>query len=144
MRRSLLVAVLAMATVVAVPLSASAAIRVLGVTPRTVNFGAKAEGSVTFKSVTVTNTSSEAITLDIVVTKDWDDFDTGVLGTTCTFSEQVLAPGESCEVFVSFTPSLAGGFEGLKQDQTLLATATDSLSGAVLDSVEIVFVGKAR
>ena len=142
--KKMVVAFVAMAVVVALPLSSFAATRVLGVTPRTVHFGAKPEGSVTFKSVTVTNTSSEAITLDIVVTKDWDDFETGVLGTTCTFTDQVLAAGESCDVVVSFTPSLAGGFEKLKQDQTLLATATDSLSGAVLDSVEIVFIGTAR
>ena len=144
MKRSLLVAMLVVATGMALPVSASADARVLGVTPRTANFGAKAEGSVTFKSVTITNTSSEAITLDLVVTKDWDDFETGVLGTTCTFTGQLLAPGESCVVVVSFTPSLAGGFEGLKQDHTLLATATDPVSGEVLDSVEIFFVGKAR
>ena len=142
--KKVVVAVVAVAVVVALPLSSFAATRVLGVTPRTVNFGAKPEGSVTFKSVTVTNTSSETITLDIVVTKDWDDFETGVLGTTCSFTDQLLDPGESCDVVVSFTPSLAGGFEGLKQDQTLLATAADPLTGDVLDSVEIVFVGKAR
>ena len=144
MRRSLLVVVLALATVVALPLGATAATRVLGVTPRTVHFGAKPVGSVTFKSVTVTNTSSETINFDIDVIKDWDDFETGVLGTTCTFSEQLLAPGESCVVVVKFTPETAGGFEGVKQDQTLLATATEPATGEILDSVEIAFVGMAR
>src|SRR5687767_14134392 len=105
MRRLFLVVVLGL---VALPLGATAANRVLGVTPRTVHFGAKPVGSVTFKSVTVTNTSSGTISFDIDVIKDWDDFETGVLGTTCTFSEQLLAPGESCVVVVKFTPETAG------------------------------------
>ena len=144
MRRSLLAVVLALATVVAVPLGATAGTRVLGVTPRTVHFGAKPVGSVMSKNVTVTNTSSETISLTIDVIKDWDDFETGVLGTTCTFSEQLLAPGESCVVVVKFTPETAGGFEGVKQDQTLLATAKDPATGELLDSVEIRFIGMAR
>ena len=141
--KKMVVALVAVATVVALPVGALAAPKVLGVTPRTVNFGAKPIGTTTFKSVTVTNTSSETIALDISVIKDWDDFETGVLpGTTCTFSAQLLAPGESCVVVVRFSPS--EGFERLKQDQILRATATDPVTGELLDSVEIVFVGMAR
>jgi hypothetical protein len=141
--KKMVVALVAVATVVALPVSAPAATKVLGVTPRTANFGAKPVGSTTFKSVTVTNTSSETVTFNIGVIKDWDDFETGVLpGTTCTFSSQLLAPGESCVVVVRFSPS--EGFEGLKQDQILRATATDPLTGELLDSVQIVFVGMAR
>jgi hypothetical protein len=139
--KKMVVALVALATVVALPASAPAATKVLGVTPRTANFGAKPVGSTTFKSVTVTNTSSETITFNIGVIKDWDDFETGVLpGTTCT--SQLLAPGESCVVVVRFSPS--EGFEGLKQDQILRATATDPVTGELLDSVQIVFVGMAR
>jgi hypothetical protein len=141
--KKMVVALVAVATVVALPISAPAATKVLGVTPRKVNFGAKPVGSTTFKSVTVTNASSDSINLNIGVIKDWDDFETGVLpGTTCTFSSQLLAPGESCVVVVRFSPS--EGFEGLKQDQILRATATDPLTGELLDSVQIVFVGMAR
>jgi hypothetical protein len=141
--KKMVVALVAVATVVALPVSAPAAPKVLGVTPRMVNFGAKPVGTETFKSVTVTNTSSETIALDISVIKDWDDFETGVLpGTTCTGSAQLLAPGESCVVVVRFSPS--EGFEGLKQDQILRATATDPVTGELLDSVQIVFVGRVR
>ena len=142
--KKMVVALVAVATVAALPVRAPAATNVLRVTPRRVDFGTKPAGTTTFKTVTVTNTSSETIILDIDVVKDWDDFGTGVEGTTCTFSDQPLAPGESCDVVVRFTPSLEGGFEGLKQDQILLATATDPVTGELLDSVQIVFVGRAR
>jgi hypothetical protein len=45
-------------------------------------------------------------------------------------------------VLVGFRPSF--DFVGLKQDQILLITATDPLTGAVLDSVELFFFGRAR
>jgi hypothetical protein len=142
MKRIAAVALVAVATVAALPVSAPAATKVLRVTPRKANFGTKPVGSESLKSVTVTNSSSETIILDIDLIKDWDDFNTGVAGTTCTGSDQPLAPGESCEVVVRFNPS--EGFEGLKQDQILRATATDPVTGEVLDSVQIVFVGMAR
>jgi hypothetical protein len=142
-KRIAAVVLVAVVTVVALPVSAPAATKVLRVTPRTANFGSKPVGSESLKSVTVTNSSSETIILDIeCCIKDWDDFNVGVAGTTCTGSDQLLAPGESCEVVVRFNPS--AGFEGLKQDQILRATATDPVTGEVLDSVQIVFVGMAR
>jgi hypothetical protein len=141
-KRIAAVVLVAVVTVVALPVSAPAATKVLRVTPRTANFGSKPVGSESLKSVTVTNSSSETIILDIDLIKEWDDFNTGVAGTTCTGSDQPLAPGESCEVVVRFNPS--EGFEGLKQDQILRATATDPLTGEVLGSVHIVFVGMAR
>jgi hypothetical protein len=72
----------------------------------------------------VTNTSSETINLSVDVTRDWDDYSTGLTGSTCPFFEAAsLAPGASCVVLVGFRPSL--DFVGLKQDQILLITATD-------------------
>jgi hypothetical protein len=132
----------ALALMVAAPVSAPAATNVLKVT-HAVNFGTKPVGSFTIKSATVTNTSSETINLSIDVTRDWDDYSTGLTGSTCPFFEPApLAPGESCVVLVGFRPSF--DFVGLKQDQILLITATEPLTGAVLDSVKLFFFGRAR
>jgi hypothetical protein len=132
----------ALSSVLALPSSALAAPNVLKVA-HAVNFGTKPVGSFTVKSATVTNTSSETINLDIDVTRDWDDYSTGLTGSTCSFFEAApLAPGESCVALVGFRPSF--DFVGLKQDQILLITATDPLTGAALDSVELFFFGRAR
>jgi len=58
-----------------------------------------------------------------------------------TFEPAPLGPGESCVFVVRFWPSEQ--FLGLKQDQRFLATATDPLTGEVLDSVTSVFLGRA-
>ena len=135
-------ALLAVASVTVLPLSAPAESNVLKVT-HAVNFGTKPVGSFTVKAATVTNTSSEPIDLDIDIVRDWDDFSTGLTGTTCSFFEpQLLAPGESCVLLVGFWPS--EDFVGLKQDQILLVTATDPATDAVLDSVRLTFFGRAR
>jgi hypothetical protein len=135
-------ALLAVASVTVLPLSAPAESNVLKVT-HAVNFGTKPVGSFTVKTATVTNTSSEPIDLDIDIVRDWDDFSTGLTGTTCSFFEpQLLAPGESCVLLVGFWPS--EDFVGLKQDQILLVTATDPATDAVLDSVRLTFFGRAR
>jgi hypothetical protein len=132
----------ALSSILALPSSALAAPNVLKVT-HAVNFGTKPVGSFTVKSATVTNTSSETINLDIDVTRDWDDYSTGLTGSTCSFFEPApLAPGESCVVLVGFRPSF--DFVGLKQDQILLITATEPLTDAALDSVELFFFGRAR
>lgn len=138
------VTLLAVALLVAAPVSAPASTQVVRVSHRTVNFGARPLGSVTYKSTTVTNTSSETVNLTVVVTREWDDFTFGSLpGSTCpVFDPAPLAPGESCVLVVGFWPSEM--FLGLKQDQIFLATATDPLTGQVLSSVEFVFFGKAR
>jgi hypothetical protein len=52
-----------------------------------------------------------------------------------------LGPDESCVFAVRFWPS--DQFFGLKQDQRLLATATDPLTGWVLDSDTFAFLGRA-
>jgi hypothetical protein len=133
---------LALGSVIALPLNAPAATNVIRVTPHTVSFGVKPVGSFTIKTSTVTNTSSETIYVSIDVTRDWDNFST-LIDSTCGFLDpQPLAAGESCTVVVGFRPSEF--FVGLKQDQRLLVTATDPQSGAVLDSVELLFLGRAR
>jgi hypothetical protein len=135
-------ALLAVASVMALPLSAPADTNVLKVT-HAVNFGTRPVGSFTVKTATVTNTRSQPIDLDIDIVRDWDDFSTGLTGTTCSFFEpQLLSSGESCVLLVGFRPS--EDFTGLKQDQILLVTATDPSTGAVLDSVRLTFFGRAR
>ena len=135
-------ALLAVASVMALPLSAPADTNVLKVS-RAVNFGTRPVGSFTVKTTTVTNTRTEPIDLDIDIVRDWDDFLTGLTGTTCSFFElQVLAPGQSCVLLVGFRPS--EDFMGLRQDQILLVSATDPATSAVLDSVRLSFFGRAR
>ena len=88
-------ALLAVASVMALPLSAPADTNVLKVT-HAVNFGTRPVGSFTIKTATVANTRSEPIALDIDIVRDWDDFSTALTGTTCSFFEpQVLAPAKA-------------------------------------------------
>jgi hypothetical protein len=116
--------------------------RLLQVSPRQVNFGTQPVGSLTFEGVTVTNTSSVSllVLVDAVVLPD--DFNFGNIGgSTCIALEgQVLAPGESCVAVVGFQPSEF--FAGHWQTATLLATARDPASGALLESVTVKVRGK--
>jgi hypothetical protein len=142
--KAIAVAALTSTLLVLMPVSAPASTNVLRVTPGNVNFGAKPLGSVTFKSITVTNGGTETIDLVINVTRDWDDFTFGSLpGSTCPVYEPApLAAGESCALVVGFWPSET--FVGLKQDQIFLATATDPITHELLDTAEFVFFGRAR
>jgi hypothetical protein len=144
MKKMSLVAVCSLVFVVALPSNAPAATQTLKVTPRTVHFGMRPVGSFTLKSATVTNTSAETIDLLVTVEREWDDFSFGLLpGSTCpVFEPEPLAPGDSCDVVVGFRPSEF--FVGTRQDQELLATATDPITGEPLESVRIVFLGTGR
>jgi hypothetical protein len=143
MRRTAFAAVV-VAAIVVLPASAPAATKVLRATPAKVSFGTKPVGSFTLKGVTITNASSEVISLLVSSTRAPDDFSFGLLpGSTCPVLEpEALAPGDSCVAVVGFRPSEF--FAGEKQFATLLATATDPSTGAVLDSVLINFVGRGR
>ena len=121
--------------------TAALASNVLKVKPRTDNLGPTPVGTVTDGSVTLTNAGSTTINLTITATKDWDDFGWGFLPGCPTFDPAPLGPGESCVFAVRFFPSET--FLGLKQDQRFLATATDPLTGEVLDSEQFLFVGRA-
>jgi len=129
------------AALMAASSTAALASNVLKVKPRTVNLGPTPVGTVTGGSVTLTNTSSTTINLTITTTKDWDDFSFGFLPGCPTFEPAPLAPGESCVFAVRFFPSEL--FLGLRQDERFLATATDPLTGEVLDSEKLLFVGRA-
>ena len=136
------VVVLALALLAAVPAAANAA-NVLKVTPGTVNFGSKPVGSSTVKATKITNTSDKAISLSLAFVRSWDDFAGPAVESTCPgFEPALLQPGESCTLVERFFPSET--FLGIKQDQIWLATAIDPQSGAVLETEEIVFFGRAR
>jgi hypothetical protein len=130
------------AAIGALAASALAAPRLLQVSPKQVNFGTQPVGSLTFEGATVTNTSSVSllVLVDAVVLPD--DFNFGnVGGSTCIALEgQVLAPDESCVAVVGFQPSEF--FAGHWQTATLLVTARDPASGALLESVTVKVRGK--
>jgi hypothetical protein len=140
--RFFVVALVALASIAVLAASSTAASNVLKVTPGTVNFGTKPVGSSTFKGTTLTNTSDEPIVVTLSLVRSWDDFAGGAVGSTCPGESFTLAPGESCTLVEAFRPS--EGFEGLKQDQIWVATATDPESGAILETDEILFLGRAR
>jgi hypothetical protein len=141
MKRLGALALIVMTVLVASPTPAPAAENVLKVRPRTVNFGPSPVGEVRTATTTVTNRSSEALNLTVWATKDWDDFSYFLPESTCPFETRLLAPGESCVLVVQFWPSL--DFLRLKQDQIFLATATDPVTGVVLDEDSFVFYGRA-
>jgi len=129
------------AALLAASSTAALASNVLKVKPKTVNLGLTPVGTVTGGSVTLTNTGSTTINLTINTTKDWDDFAWGFVEGCPTFEPAPLAPGESCVFAVSFHPSET--FLGLRQDERFVATATDPLTGEVLDSDTFLFIGRA-
>jgi hypothetical protein len=122
--------------------TALAAPRLLQVSPKQLNFGTQPVGSMTFQGVTVTNTSSVSllVLVDAVVLPD--DFNFGNIGgSTCIALEgQVLGPGESCVAVVGFQPSEF--FAGRWQTATLLVTARDPVSNALLQSVTVRVRGR--
>jgi hypothetical protein len=122
--------------------TALAAPRLLQVSPKQVAFGTQPVGSLTFAGVTVTNTSSVSLLVLVDAVELPDDFNFGNLaGSTCIALEgQVLAPGESCVAVVGFQPSEF--FAGHWQTATLLVTARDPASGALLQSVTVRVRGK--
>jgi hypothetical protein len=116
--------------------------RLVQVSPRQVNFGTQPVGSLTFEGVTVTNTSSRSLLVLVDAAVLPDDFNFGNIGgSTCIALEgQVLAPGESCVAVVGFQPSEF--FAGRWQTATLLVTARDPVSGALLQSMTVRVRGK--
>lgn len=122
--------------------TALAASRLLQVSPKQVSFGTQPVGSLTFEGVTVTNTSSVSLLVLVDAVELPDDFNFGNIGgSTCIALEgQVLAPGESCVAVVGFQPSEF--FAGRWQTATLLVTARDPVSGALLQSVTVRVRGK--
>jgi hypothetical protein len=129
--------------VVVVGAASSATQGVLRVKPETVKFGVKPVGSSTFKGATIKNTSSSAVNLIVTITRSPDDFGFVIPPTTCpVFDPAPLAPGESCDAVMRFSPSEF--FAGQDQLAQLQAQATDPATGAVLETVLIDFTGRGK
>lgn len=128
------------------PSSASAAPSLLSVSPQRVNFGTKAVGTTTFKTVTVTNTTRQ----DLLVAMTGglpDDFGWGPVDIEqdlCVFSGgEILTPGASCEAFVRFSPTEFFVQFG-RQTGTLEVTARDPSTLAILQTTMATISGTGR
>ncbi len=143
MRRVVLL--VSLATLLA-PSSAGAAPSLLSVSPQRVNFATKAVGTTTFKTITVTNTSTSNLLVSITGGLP-DDFGWGPLSLEqdlCVFSGgEVLAPRETCQAFVRFSPT--GFFVQFgRQTGTLEVTASDPSTLAILQTTVIAITGTGR
>ena len=126
--------------------SASAAPSLVSVSPQRVNFGTKAVGTTTFKTITVTNTSTSSLRVSITGGLP-DDFGWGPLSLEndlCVFSGgEVLAPGDKCQVFVRFSPTEFFVQFG-RQTGTLEVTAADPSTLAILETTVVTIAGTGR
>jgi len=143
MRR--VVMLVTLATLLA-PSSAVAAPSLLSVSPQRVNFGTKAVGTTTFKTITVTNTSTSSLLVSIIGGLP-DDFGWGPSSLEedlCVFSGgELLAPGDTCQAFVRFSPSEFFVQFG-RQTGTLEVTATDPSTLAILETTVVTIAGTGR
>ena len=128
------------------PSSASAATSLLSVSPQRVNFGTKTVGTTTFKTITVTNTSRSNLQVSISGGLP-DDFGWGPVNLEqdlCVFSGgELLAPGDSCQVFVRFSPTEFFVQFG-RQTGTLEVTASDPDTLAILETTVVTITGTGR
>jgi hypothetical protein len=142
MRRAVLLIILA---ALAMPASAAAVASRLSVSPQRLNFGTKAVGTTTFKTVTVTNTTGESLLVAMTGGLP-DDFGWGPVDIDqdrCVFSGgDILAPGATCEAFVRFSPTEF--FAGRRQTGTLEVTASDPATLAVLETTVVTITGTGR
>jgi hypothetical protein len=142
MRRAVLVVIVA---ALAMPASAAAAASRLSVSPQRLNFGTRAVGTTTFKTVTVTNSTGESILVAMTGGLP-DDFGWGPVDIDrdrCVFSGgEILAPGATCEAFVRFSPT--DFFAGRRQTGTLEVTASDPATLAVLEATAVTITGTGR
>jgi hypothetical protein len=142
MRRAVLVVIVA---ALAMPASAAAAASRLSISPQRLNFGTRAVGTTTFKTVTVTNTTGESVLVAVTGGLP-DDFGWGPVDIDrdrCVFSGgEILAPGATCEAFVRFSPT--DFFAGRRQTGTLEVTASDRATLAVLETTAVTITGTGR
>ena len=144
-----LLAVAAAALVLAAaPAAASAASdTILRVAPKKVDFGVRAitdPGTDYFDGVKITNASGR--TLQVLVEAGLpDDFGFGLMpGSTCPVfdTDPPMAAGDSCRAVVRFTPTAF--FAGSVQHGTMIVTATDPVTGALVTQLEVPIIGTGR
>jgi hypothetical protein len=142
MRRAVLLIIIA---ALAMPASAAAAASPLSVSPQRLNFGTKALGTTTFKTVTVTNTTRRNVLVAMTGGLP-DDFGWGPVDIEqdlCVFSGgETLAPGGTCEAFIRFSPTDL--FARERQTGTLEVTASDPATLAVLQTTDVTITGTGR
>jgi hypothetical protein len=142
MRRAVLLLIVA---ALAMPASAATAASPISVSPQRLNFGTRAAGTTTFKTVTVTNTTGQSLLVAMTGGLP-DDFGWGPVDIDrdrCVFSGgEVLAPGATCEAFVRFSPTEF--FAGWRQTGTLEVTASDPATLAVLKTMVVTITGTGR
>jgi hypothetical protein len=141
MRRVLLIIV----ATLAMPAATATAASSLSVSPQRVNFGTKAVGTTTFRTITVMNTSGQSLLVAMTGGLP-DDFGWGPVDIErdrCVFSGgQILAPGATCEAFIRFSPTEF--FAGRRQTGTLEVTASDPATLAVLETTVVTITGTGR
>jgi hypothetical protein len=109
---------LALTTVVALTLgtaAATAAPATLQASPKHLNFGTQIVGTQTTLTVTVTNTTSETVTIvgATLFTEGVFDWDLSQLtGNTCAQVVGTLPPGASCTAPMLFAPTAPGHYRG--------------------------------
>jgi hypothetical protein len=116
--------------------TATAAKPVLDVRPNQVRFGSQPYETLETRTVTVTNRSSNAVTLTSEAGLP-DDF-SHLIDSTCGLGDKVLAPRESCTHVVGFRPTPF--FEGV-ETATLVLTARDA-TGAIVDQLTVTITGR--
>ncbi len=131
MRRLLLVFAVAAATA---PVALAAG-DVVDISPNQLKFGKHPFGSSVFETVTLTNTGSTAVLIDIETLDVPDDFSPGQPGSTCTIPEEkLLAPGETCTHIVGWLSEAI--FPG-RRVAFLLVTVKDAATGEVIETHRI-------
>jgi hypothetical protein len=138
MRRLLLV--VALIAAVAAP-AAGANPSVLDVSPKKVRFGTHAFGTLTDRTITLTNTGRRSVVVDVESLVMPDDFAPGQPASTCTlFENRLLAPGESCTHVVSFQPDTI--FPGHRK-ALLGVTVEVPATGALIETHTVRLTGRA-
>lgn len=113
---------------------------VLVARPASIDFHTKQVGADYYKRAKITNVGGSDVKL-IVSGGLPDDFGFGLLpGSTCpVLDAELFTPGASCYVVVRFTPTEF--FAGWHAVGSLIATATDPATGAVVETLDIVVEG---
>jgi hypothetical protein len=113
---------------------------VLVARPSSLDFHTKQVGSDYYKRAKITNVSGSDVNLNVTGGLP-DDFGFGLLpGSTCpVLGPEPFPAGTSCYVVVRFTPT--DFFAGWHAVGSLIATATDPSTGAVIGSLEITVEG---
>ena len=116
---------------------------VLVARPAEVDFKSKKVGTENYKRTKITNSGPAAVRL-LTSAGLPDDFGYGLMpGQTCPVFDpgDIIAAGGSCYAVVRFSPT--EGFVGWQAMGTLIGTARDPDTGAVVDEIEIPVLGRA-